>query len=229
MLVHTPSLHNCFPSPLPLLPLPITLDGFAGWLRTADPYSLPIDHFSLLYRCSHPALAFGKHNPLPTEPAHPAIYYTAPPHSSTVLTIFYILYRPSLRILLLVSFDFELCKMWMLLSFTLYQCCLSFVHFPSLARLSAQDVLLVRFPVHSSHLSSFYAFPHPNPRFIARFTLIQIILVPVSPYLCSKSELEHTQVTIPSDFPRPRSIACQYLYHHRDSSSLWIHPVCALG
>ena len=136
MPVHTPSLFfPLSPSPFPLPPVASIKFTSIGWVWRLGPdcshsYPFPINYlivssllslsFSLLWHSTN------------TTPAHPAIRYTTSPHSPTILTIFYILYRPSLKasvFCFLVSFDFELCKMWMLPSFTLYQYCLSFVRF----------------------------------------------------------------------------------------------------
>lgn len=66
-------------------------------------YPSPINHlvvlsllspsFSLLWHTTKPILA------------HPAVHYTASPHSSTILTIFYILYRRSLQALHILLFS----------------------------------------------------------------------------------------------------------------------------
>ena len=97
------------------------------------PQSITAYCFIVALTALSPALAYSTHKSS-IELAHPLSATRRHPIPSTIVTIFYILYRPSpptLRILLfLVSFEFELCKMWMLPFFSLYQWSLSSVHFP---------------------------------------------------------------------------------------------------
>lgn len=101
----------------------------AGWFAFL---SLSNQSPAIVFRCSrHPFRCFGiRHTNLHRTCTPRYLLYGATP-SLTILTIFYIPYRPSpdpQYLASLVSFDFELCKMWMLPLFTLYQCHLSFVH-----------------------------------------------------------------------------------------------------
>ena len=173
-------------------------------LSPSFPLALAFDAQTLHRNCTPRYLLYGATSP------------------STILTIFYILYRPPLQTpvsCFLVSFDFELCKMWMLPLFILYQSCLSFARFPFvLAPLAVWSVLLVRFLAHSDRLSLSSGFPiavvpsyvppHSDP------------LIPVSSF--SIRIATHPTDFFHPDFPRALPHFHRYLYHHHDFSSLSI-------
>lgn len=102
-------LHHWFPF-LRLLPPPVTPIKFACigrvWRLGLDglySYPSPINHLVVLSLLS-PSFFLLWHT-TNTILAHPAVHYTASPHSSTILTIFYILYRRSLQALHILLFS----------------------------------------------------------------------------------------------------------------------------
>ena len=156
--------------------------------------SLLSSFFSLLWHSA---------NAIPHRTCTPAIIYTAPPNSSLLLTIFYIFYRPTprtLRILLFSRFLFQTVQN-VDASFLNSVPILSLLCPPplrSLVRLSRAECTFS--PVSGPFLSSLSSLWFPPS---------QTTFHPPPPVFLTKPGLEHVPVTVPSDFSRSRSIACQ--------------------
>jgi len=150
-------------------------------------------------RTNHPS---NSHIPLSAPRRHPISH-----HLNHILYSLSSISESSVSCFFLVSFDFELCKMWMLPFFGLYQCCLSFVRPLVLPRdLQCGSVLLVRFLVHSYCLLS-----HVSPSFRP----------------CSSPP--QTRVTMcPGDLP-PSRFSSPFLSLVNICNITAIHPVRALG